>query len=276
VGNALGSGSGKKITLRELQGLYIIWYRDLLRFWRNKGRLLGSFVMPLLFLVIFGSGIASSMAGLVGGGVAFNYIQFMFPGIIGMVVLTAAIMSGVSIVWDREFGFLKEVMVAPISRTTVAIGRTLGGATIATIQGLLMLVFIPFVHISVSIGQVLLILPLMFIMAFALTAMGILIASRIRSMETFQVIMQLLLFPMIFISPAMFPTQFLPSWLGIAVKINPVSYAIDSLRQSLTTMPGFGISIFGHPMSIAEDVALVALFALIMVSLAVWSFGRQE
>ncbi|MBE0415412.1 MAG: ABC transporter permease [Dehalococcoidia bacterium] len=266
--------------MRELRGLYIIWYRDLLRFWRNTGRLLSSFIMPLLFLVIFGSGIASSMTGLMGGGGNFNYIEFMFPGIIGMVVLMAAIMSGVSIVWDREFGFLKEVMVAPMSRTTVAIGRTLGGATIATIQGVLMLVFIPFVHISVSIGQVLLILPLMFIMAFALTAMGILIASRIKSMETFQVIMQLLLFPMIFISPAMFPTEFLPSWLNGAVKINPVSYAIDSLRQALTTpppgMPGFGMSLFGHPMSIAEDIAIVALFALIMVSLAVWSFGRQE
>jgi len=261
----------------ELYGVYIIWYRDLLRYWRDRARLITSFLMPFLFLVIFGTGIAASMFQL--GGSEFNYIEFIYPGIIGMIVLFTSIMSGVSIVWDREFGFLKEVLVAPMSRSAIALGKILGGATIATIQGLLMLIFIPFVHISISIGQVLLLIPLMFIVAFSLTSMGILIASRIKTMEAFQVVMQVLLFPLLFISPAMFPPQFLPSWLGTMVRINPVSYGIDSFRQLLTPPTegmSFGLSLFGHPMSIPEDIAVVALFAVIMVFLAVRSFGSQE
>ncbi|MCX5999513.1 MAG: ABC transporter permease, partial [Chloroflexi bacterium] len=114
--------------MNNLRGIYIIWYRDILRFWGDRTRLVGVFIMPLLFLVVFGSGIASAMGGSQAG---FDYVKFMFPGIIGMVVLTNSIMTGVSIVWDREFGFLKEVLVAPISRTSVAIGKALGGATIA-------------------------------------------------------------------------------------------------------------------------------------------------
>jgi ABC-2 type transport system permease protein len=159
------------------------------------------------------------------------------------------------------------------------VGKTLGGATIATIQGTVMLVFIPFVGVSTSAAQVFLLIALMFVFAFSLTAMGILIASRIKTTESFQVVMQLLLFPLFFISPAMFPTQFLPSWLATAVKINPVSYGIDSMRQAVMGAqysPTFGINLFGHTMSIAEDIALVALFGIIMAILGAWSFSTQE
>ena len=279
MGDAHGAGSGREISLSNLRAIYIIWYRDLLRFWRDRVRLATSFVQPFLFLVVFGTGISTSMFHMAGAGSDFNYVEFIFPGIIGMVVLFTAIMSGVSIVWDREFGFLKEILVAPVSRSAVAMGKTMGGATIATIQGLLMLVFIPFVDISVSADQVLLLIPLMFLTAFSLTAMGILIASRIQTMETFQVVMQLLLFPMLFLSSALFPVHNLPSWLGTAVKINPVSYGIDALRQAVLGPAGasaYGISLFGHEMSIAGDVMIVALFGLIMVILGVWSFGTQK
>jgi ABC-2 type transport system permease protein len=278
MGHAPGTGWGRKVSLTNLTAIYILWYRDLLRFWRDKARLLTSFIQPFLFLVIFGTGIGASML-LLAPEADFNYIQFIFPGIIGMVVLFTGIMSGVSIVWDREFGFLKEVLVAPMSRISVAIGKTLGGATIATIQGVIMLVFIPFVGISISAVQVFLLIPLMFVFAFSLTAMGILIASRIKTMETFQVVMQLLLFPLFFLSPAMFPIQFLPTWLSTAIKLNPVSYGIDSMRQAALGsqyMPIFGINLFGHTMSAAEDIALVALFGLIMAILGAWSFGKQE
>lgn len=268
--------------MSNLRAMYIIWYRDLLNFWRNKGRLFASFIMPFLFLVIFGTGLSSSMFLRGGGtqGEGLNYIQFLFPGIVAMIVLFTAIMWGVSVVWDREFGFLKEVLVAPISRTAVAIGKTLGGATIATIQGMVMLIFVPFVGVSLSPGQVLLLIALMFIFACSVTAMGIFIASRIRTMETFQVVMQLLLFPMFFLSPALFPVQNLPSWLGALVRINPVSYGVDSFRQSIleptVAMSDFGMSLFGHTMSIPEDILLVALFGIVMVFLAVRSFSTQE
>lgn len=265
--------------MRNLRAVYIIWYRDLLRFWRDRARLVTSFAQPFLFLVIIGTGLSSGMA-LLGGASDYNYIQFMYPGIIGMVVLFTGIMGGVSIVWDREFGFLKEVLVAPISRTAVALGKALGGATLATAQGTVMLVFVPFVGVSISVGQVFLLIPLMFVFAFSLTSFGILIASRIKTMESFQVVMQLLLFPLFFLSPALFPVERLPSWLGIPVRLNPVSYGIDSLRQAVLSpvegVPSLGISLFGHTMSIGEDVAVLLVFGAVMASLAVWSFRSQE
>ncbi len=264
--------------MSNLRAIYIIWYRDLLRFWRDKARLFTSFIMPFLFLVVFGTGIGSSMMG--GLNIDFDYRKFIFPGIIGMVVLFTAVMWGVSIVWDREFGFLKEVLVAPISRSAVAVGKTLGGATIATTQGIVMLVFAPFVGVSISAAQVFLLIALTFVFACSITALGILIASRLKTMETFQVVMQLSLFPLFFLSPALFPPGFLPSWLSIPIKLNPVSYGIDSFRQALPQsmegMPALNIELFGHTLSIAEEVAVVALFGVVMIALAVWSFSSQE
>jgi ABC-2 type transport system permease protein len=265
--------------LKRFQGVYIIWCRDLLRFWRDRARLFTSFIQPLFFLVIFGTGL--STAALLRGELSvYDYKEFVFPGIIAMIVLFTSIMWGVSIVWDREFGFLKEVLVAPISRTAVALGKTLGGATIATIQGTVMLVFAPLAGVGFTPIQVLLLIVLMFVFALSLTALGIFAASRIRTMEGFQVVMQLLLFPLFFLSPALFSAENLPSWLGIPVRINPVSYGVDSFRQVvLSSSEGSaisGLTLFGHHTSIAEDVALVALFGVVMVGLAVWSFGVQE
>ena len=264
--------------MNNLRGIYIIWYRDLLRFWRDKARLVTTFVMPFLFLVVFGTGIASSMMRGSGGS-DFDYIQFIYPGIIGMVVLFTSMMTGVSLVWDREFGFLKEVLVAPISRTAVAIGKALGGATIATIQGLIMLVFIPFAHVSPSIGGIITLIAVMFVFALSLTSMGILIASRIKTIEAFGMVAPLMLFPLFFLSPAMFPTQYLPAWLGIVVKFNPVSYGIDAMRQAVLGSQQsamFGIHLFGFRMPIILDVAVVVLFGIIMGTLAIRSFRIQE
>ena len=264
--------------MNNLRGIYIIWYRDLLRFWRDRARLITGFIMPFLFLVVLGTGIASSVMGQAGEG-EFDYIQFMYPGVIGMVVLFTSIMTGVSLVWDREFGFLKEVMVAPISRTAVAIGKALGGATIATAQGIAMLVFIPFAHVNPSAGGIFTMIAVMFILALSLNSMGIFIASRIKTIEAFGLVAPLVLFPLFFISPAMFPTQFLPAWLGTAVKFNPVSYGVDALRQAVLGSEEaaiFGINLFGYRMPIVLDVAIVALFGLIMATLAIRSFRVQE
>ncbi|MFW6126408.1 MAG: ABC transporter permease [Chloroflexota bacterium] len=228
------------------RALYIMWYRDILRFWRDRARLITSFAQPFLFLVVIGTGLSSGLA-LMGGAGDYDYIQFMYPGIIGMVVLFTGVMSGVTIVWDREFGFLKEVLVAPISRGAVAVGKALGGATIATTQGIVVLIFVPFVGVRISALQVLLLIPLMFVFAFSLTSLGILIASRIKSMEGFQVVMQLMMFPLFFLSLALFPVERLPGWLGIPVRLNPVSYGIDALRQAVLApseeMPAFAIAV---------------------------------
>jgi len=262
--------------MNNLRGIYTIWYRDLLRFWRDKMRMVTSLAFPLLFLVVFGSGLSGAM-GMLAPGVDFS--KFIFPGIIGMTVLITSFMSGVSVVWDREFGFLKEVLVAPISRVAVAAGKTLGGATIALIQGTIILAFAPLFGITFPLEILPRLLPVMFLVACALSAMGIFLASRIKSMEAHQAVMQLLMFPMVFLSGVFFPVNNLPPWMNILVKINPATYGIDSIRQlvlGVQPTTSLGITVLGHTMSIGEDLMVVAAFGLVMVVLAMWSFGTQE
>jgi ABC-2 type transport system permease protein len=262
--------------MHNLRGIYIIWYRDLLRFWHDKARMFSAIVFPILFLFVFGSGLKGSM-GMLGGGV--DFIQFMFPGIIGMSVLMGSFMSGVSIVWDREFGFLKEVLVAPISRVSVALGKTLGAATIATIQGLIILILAPVVNVSLSVGTIFALLPLMFLLAGSMGSLGILLASRIKSMEAFQAVMQMLMFPMMFLSGVFFPMQNLPAWMGFLVKINPATYGVSTIRQAvLGSSPdtAYAVTLFGHSMTIWENIAVMAAFGIVMITLAMLSFGRQE
>ena len=262
--------------MNNLRGVYIIWYRDILRFWHDKMRMVGSIALPLLFLVVFGSGLSSRMGSL---GPGIDFAQFIFPGIIGMTVLMSSFMAGVSLVWDREFGFLKEVLVAPISRVSVAVGKALGAATVAMLQGIIILLFAPLIGVSLSVWTVLALLPLMFLLAASMGSLGILLATRIRSMEAFQAVMQMLMFPMIFLSGVFFPMDGLPAWMSILVKMNPATYGIAPIRQVvLGTSPGspFDINIFGHTMSLWDNIAVLAIFGAAMILLAVWSFGRQE
>lgn len=262
--------------MNHLRGVYTIWYRDILRFWHDKMRLIGSITFPLLFLFVFGSGLSARM-GVLGPGI--NFTQFIFPGIIGMTVLMSSFMAGVSVVWDREFGFLKEVLVAPISRAAVAIGKTLGSATVALLQGTLILLFAPLIGVSVSLWQVLALLPLMFLLAVSLGSLGVLLATRIRSMEAFQATTQMLMFPMVFLSGAFFPVQGLPAWMNVLVKINPATYGIASIRQLILEAASgsfYSISLFGYALSIWNEILILAAFGAVVILLAVWSFGNQE
>ena len=262
--------------MNELRGIYTIWYRDILRFWHDKMRMVSAITFPLLFLVVFGSGLGARM-GFLGDGVDFS--QFIFPGIVGMTVLMTSFMFGMSVVWDREFGFLKEVLVAPISRVSVAVGKTLGAATVASLQGMVILLFAPLIGVSLSLGAVLALLPLMFLMAAAMGSFGILLATRIRSMEAFQAVMQMLLFPMVFLSGVFFPVEGLPWWMSVLVKINPATYGIAPIRQVVlgaSASSTFEINVLGHAMSIWDNVAVMSAFGVVMILLAMWSFGNQE
>jgi ABC-2 type transport system permease protein len=241
--------------------------------------MLSALVFPLLFLLVFGSGLSSTMGNLAPG---VDFTKFMFPGIIGMTVIMTSFASGISVVWDREFGFLRELLIAPISRATVAIGKTLGGATVATIQGTVVLLLAPLLGIPLS-WEMALLLPLMFLVACALTAMGVLIASRMKSMETHGIVMNMVMMPMIFLSGIFFPVSGLPDWMNVLVKINPATYAIDPIRRvALHSIEGaaseasLSVSLFGHTMSIAEELLLVTFFGLVMILLAMWSFSIQE
>ncbi len=262
--------------MKNLRGVYTIWYRDILRFWHDKMRMAGSITFPLLFLFVFGSGLSSRMGSL-GPGV--DYVQFIFPGIIGMTVLMSSFMAGISVVWDREFGFLKEVLVAPISRASVAIGKTLGAATVALLQGMIILLLAPLVGVSFSAWTILALLPLMLLLAVSMGSLGILLATRIRSMEAFQAVMQMLMFPIVFLSGVFFPLEGLPAWMNVVVKINPATYGIAPIRQVVlgaTAGSTFAINLFGHTLSLWENIALLAVFGTVMIFLAMWSFSHQE
>lgn len=262
--------------MNNLRGVYTIWYRDILRFWHDKMRMMGTITLPLLFLFVFGSGLSARMGFLAPG---VDFAKFIFPGIIGMTVLMSSFMAGVSVVWDREFGFLKEVLVAPISRASVAVGKALGAATVALFQGMLILFFAPLIGVSFSAGTVLALLPLMLLLAVSMGSLGILLATRIRSMEAFQAVMQMMMFPMVFLSGVFFPLEGLPVWMGILVKINPATYGIAPIRQVVlgaSQDSSFGINVFGHAMSIWDNIAVLTIFGAVMILLAMWSFGNQE
>ena len=271
--------------LASLRAVYIIWYRDILRYWRDRWRLVASLAQPLLFLIVFGSGLSSSLGGgLFGGGRGLSYTQFMFPGIIGMSILFTAIFGAMSIVWDREFGFLKEVLVAPIDRWSVAIGKALGSTTQAMIQGLIILVLAPFVGVHLSLVTVLEIVPLAAVLAFGLSSLGVAIASMMRSLQGFQVVMNFLMMPMFFLSGALFPLTNLPGWMTVLTRLNPASYGIDPLRRVVLSDSGLpnalidrlGLTIGGQLLAIPLEVSITFAFGLVMLGIAVVSFQRRD
>jgi len=206
-----------------------------------------------------------------------NFSSFLFPGIIAMAVLFTAIFSAVSIVWDREFGFLKEVLVAPVSRTAVALGKVAGGSTVAMFQGVIILLLAPLVGVSLSPAQIIVLIALMLLTAATMTSLGVMIAARMRSMEGFQMMMNFVLMPMFFLSGALFPLRGVPLWMEWLANINPMTYGVDPIRQVALqgTVPDFAMDMVRlHP--IALDVVILAAFWLVMLVPAVWMFGRQD
>jgi ABC-2 type transport system permease protein len=260
---------------RDLKGAYTVWYRDVLRFFTDRMRIVASLGQPLLFLFVFGSGMASAMRGLGGGEI--DYQTFMFPGILGMSVLFTAVFSAVSVVWDREFGFLKEVLVAPVSRTAVALGKMAGGSTVAMFQGTILLVLAPLIGIRLSFLQIIQLMGLMLLLASVMTSFGILFAARQRTMEGFQMVMNFLLMPMLFLSGAFFPLTDVPRWLEILAKVDPVTYGVDPIRQIMLadTAPAEAIEALSVA-SIGTDVAILFGLGVAFMIPAVWLFGRQD
>jgi len=262
----------------NMRAVYIIWYRDVLRFSRDRSRIFASMGQPLLFLVVFGGGLSASL----GAGVTqqlgnVSYVRFLYPGIISMAVLFTSIFSAISIVWDREFGFLRELLVAPVSRAAVVLGKALGGSTIAMFQGSILLVLAPIIGVSLNPLLVLELLALMFLMAFAITSMGILVASRLQTMESFQMLINFFVMPMFFLSGAFFPLRGLPGWMSALTRMDPVAYGVDPMRRALLGSElAPGIRIGSYHLSTAADVGILAVFAVIVLSLAMRSFESTE
>jgi len=244
--------------------IYILWLRQLKRYFRSKARIIGSLGQPILFLVALGFGM-NQMYEKAGGG---NYIQFLAPGVIAMGIIFTALFSGIEIIWDRQFGFLKETLVAPTSRLKIMIGRTLGGATVALLQGLIIL-FLAFL-----IGfrpQNILLFPLaivfIFLIALLFTAIGTAIASVLKDMQGFQLIMNFLVMPLFFLSGALFPLQGAPKVLEIIAKMDPLTYGVDGLRGTL-----IGVSQFG----LATDFLVLSILTGLILVLGAYLFSKIE
>ena len=270
------------------RGVWVIAYREILRYLQDRSRVLSSIAMPLLFLVIFGAGFNNVMGSLTPG---VDFIKFMYPGIVAMGVLTNSLFSGLSIVWDREFGFLREVMVAPLDRRGIVLGKALGGTALALAQALLMLVLAPLVGVSLNVLLVLKLIPVLILLALCLSGLGILIAARMKSQQGFQMVMQIFILPMMFTSGVFFPLSSVPLWLEVVSKINPVSYGVDAIRQLFlggqigpavaqaaegARVVSLRLSLFGHVMGIGEDLMLVGALSVVFVGAAMWAFGQQE
>lgn len=257
------------------RGMWVVAYRELLRFVQERSRIVSSFAMPLLLLVIFGAGFNRIIGAMTPG---VNYIQFMYPGIIAMTVLMSSVMSGLSIVWDREFGFLKEILVAPLGRSGIVLGKAAGSATVAVIQGIVMLVLAPFLGVSLSPLMVIELMPVLIIISLSLSGLGILVASRMRSQQGFQIIVQIIIMPTMFLSGVFFPVNNVPTWMEVISKINPLTYGVDAIRQLFLGQAGnaIGVTVFGHTMTILQDVLVVVILGVVLLSIATWSFSKQE
>lgn len=255
----------KKVLNRALQTVYTMWLREMLRFWRSKSRIIGSLATPLFFLVFLGAGFNSSFQ--VEGGRPFDP-SYLAPGLIGMVVLFSSMMGGVSIIWDREFGFLKEILIAPVSRFFVALGKAVGGVTTSVIQGILIMCIARLIGIEYqSLSGVIAAIAVMFVSGIGFIGLGIAVASRIDSHEGFQMVMSFLTMPLVLLSGAFFPISKLPEWLSLLVYVNPLTYGVEALRYFL-----LGESII----PIFRSITILFAFALAMTLLGGKLFGKMK
>jgi ABC-2 type transport system permease protein len=244
--------------------IYILWLRQIKRYFRSKSRIFGSLGQPILFLVAFGFGFGP-IYQKAGGG---NYIEFLGPGMIAMTIVFTAMFAGIEIIWDRRFGFLKETLVAPVPRFHIMIGRTLGGATIAIFQGIVVFVIATVFGFSpVSIVLLPAALVVMLFIALLFTALGTAIASKMEDMQAFPLIMNFLVMPMFFLSGAIFPLQGLPKAIVLIATVNPLSYGVDALRTILTGQAHFSFFL---------DCGVVLGVTVVLIGIGSWLFSKIE
>lgn len=269
------------------RGIWVVAFRELLHFISDRTRIISSLMFPLMFLVVFGAGFSRIVGGLAGG---VDFIHFIYPGILAMTVLTSSLLSGTSVVVDREHGFLKEVLVAPLSRVGVILGKALGGSLTSLLQGMIMLVIAPIIGLSITPLLVVKLLPTLLILSLALSGLGILMATRMHSQQGFQFLMQLIVFPLMFLAGVFFPVDGVPVWLQIVAKVNPLTYGVDAIRQIFLApqitnaaaevsggeVVSTGITLSGHRMGVVEDIMVIGLIGFVLLLAGVWSFSRTE
>ncbi len=268
---------------QDLRAVKIVWQRELIRFFRDRLRMFTSLLQPILFLFVLGTGLSTLASGGIGG---LSLRTFMFPGVLSMATLFTAMFSAGSIVWDREFGFLREMLVAPVRRSTIVIGKCLGGATVATFQGVIILCLAGLVGVPYSPALILTLLGELLLLSFTITATGVMAAARIQNMQSFFALVQMFMMPMFFLSGALYPLSNLPSWLQVLTRINPLTYAVDPMRRavfdhldvSAATRHALvsGVTWWGWQVPSWLELAIVAFIGLIMLGISIAEFRRTE
>jgi ABC-2 type transport system permease protein len=253
----------------ELKGIYALWYRELKVFVREKSRIVSAIVQPIIWLLVIGGGIGSAVS--FGG---LNYQTFLYPGILVQSAMFSSIFFGVYIVWDKKIDFLKEVLVAPIARTSIFVGKILGGATDTIIQiSILLAIGFVFMQSGLLVGvafnffTIIAALVILFVATVGLVSVGLIIGSQMESPEGFQLIGTFLIFPMFFLSGALFPIDNLPSWLGSVVLVDPVTYAVDGLR---------GVMLGSSHFPVLLDFGVMCAFAAVMILIGTYAFKKMK
>ena len=268
----------------DLRAVSIVWRRELIRFQRDRLRAVTSLIQPLLFLLVLGTGLSALAQGGMPSDV--NFKTFIYPGVLAMSVLFTAIFSAASIVWDREFGFLREMLVAPVSRASIVIGKCLGGATIATLQGIVMLALAGLAGVPYDPVLMLILVCEMLLLAFTLTAFGVMMAARITQFQAFMALTQMLVMPLFFLSGALYPLHGLPGWLSVLTRLDPLTYVVGPMRHAVFShLPlspiaehalSPSITWAGWPVPIMLSLGIVAVMGLAMMGVAIATFSKPE
>jgi ABC-2 type transport system permease protein len=267
----------------ELRAIKIVWERELIRFGTDRLRMVTSLVQPFLFLFVLGTGLTRLTQSSTGG---LSLKTFLYPGILAMAVMFTAIFSAASIVWDREFGFLREMLVAPVRRSSIVIGKCLGGASVAGFQGLIVIAVAGLVHVPYDPVLVITVFAIQLLLAFTITAFGVMMSARINQMQAFMALTQMLVLPLFFLSGAIFPVSNLPGWLTVLNRIDPLTYAVDPLRRivfshlhlspSVQARLNPGVTWAGWRVPTLLEVAIIGVMGVLMLGIAIAEFSRTE
>lgn len=253
----------------ELSAIYVLVAREFKKFIRARSRLVSTIARPLLWLFLVGAG----MSRLVSPKTGMSYTQFIFPGILGMTVLFSSIFSSISIIWDKEFGFFKEILAAPVSRISIVIGKGLSGTVVSTIQAAIVLLLFPLLGFKLGLTEVAAVLVIAMIMSFCIASFGVVLATFYESYESFSVIMNFIVMPMFFLSGAMYPVKLLPKALGIAAKLNPLTYGVDAMKNVIFPLEQGPMS---PDFTLFTDIVVIVALSTAFVAIAARLFERKD
>jgi len=266
----------------ELRATSVVWRREILRFKQDRARIFAMLLQPLLFLFVLGTGLGS----VISTSDSVDFKTFLFPGVLAMSVLFMAVFAGISLVWDREFGFLREMLVAPISKTAIIVGKCLGGATSATLQACIVLALAPLAGVPYSIKLIVILLICLFLGSMMLTSLGVVLSARIKTIQAAMPMTQMLIMPMMFLSGALFPLANLPRWLEVLTKLNPLTYAVQPMRAAVFNELDLDASVRaqldppitwgGWEVPMAVQLGVVAVVTVALIAVAVALFDRTE